>query len=160
MKLHLLIPSLVAVLAFVSPQLCAQVAPPTPVTPPASTAKKKPDTPLEKQMHRINKSMRALKKQINDPAQNASSLRLVAIIQDAAGAAAKLSPAKAEDYTGAEKDKFIANYQAGMKDFRDAVDKLADALKANDNAAAARDFKRLFSIEKEDHKQFRRPDKD
>jgi len=160
MKLSLVLPSLLIAVAFVAPPLCAQDSSAAPATPAPASAEKTPKTELEKQMDHISKSMRALKKQIKDPARNASSLVLLGAIHDAAIASTKLFPAKAEDFTGAEKDKFIAAYQAGMKDFADAVGKVADALRANDNVAAAADYKHLFSIEKQDHKQFRRPEKD
>lgn len=157
MKIRLLAPSLVAILALVSLPLGAQAPAPAPAGP---AAKGEPKTALEKQMDRINRAVKALRKQISDPARNASSLALLATVQDAAAAATKLSPAKADDYTGAEKAKFIADYQAGMKDFQAGVDKVAASLRADDNAAAAAGLKHLYSLERKDHKQFRRPEKD
>ena len=69
MKIRLLAPSLIAVLTLVSLPLAAQTAAPGPAAP---TAKGEPKTALEKQMDRIAKSMKTLRKQIGDPAQNAT----------------------------------------------------------------------------------------
>ena len=129
-------------------------------TPAAPAHGKKEHTPLEKQMSRIRKSMRALHSQIGDPAKNPSSIDLVATIHDAATTSLDLTPAKASDFTGVERDTFIAHYRSAMKDFIASVDSLTAALKANDNAAAEKIYKELPSEEKKDHKAFRRPEKD
>jgi hypothetical protein len=47
-----------------------------------------------------------------------------------------------------------------MKDLAAGLDKLEADLKANDNTAAAADYKQLGSIEGKNHKQFRRPEKE
>ena len=117
-------------------------------------------TDLEKQMDIVNKSARALRKQINDATQNDASLALVAKIHDAADAASKLTPKKAADLEGADKDKFMADFQAGMKEFIDHVDQLTAALKSGDNAGAAKVFQGLFALEKKDHKEFRKPEEE
>jgi len=149
-------------LAGVVPSLQAdepQLPPPAAQAAPTAPQPKKEDkTDLEKQMDVIGHTARALKKQINDATQNDASLQLVAKIRDAATASLKLVPVKAADLSGPDKDKFIADYQAGMRQFIDAVDTLAGALTAGDNAAAVKDFQRLFALERQDHKQFRKPE--
>jgi soluble cytochrome b562 len=114
-------------------------------------------TDLEKQMTIISKSVRTLRKQISDAAQNEASIALVAKIHDAAVASAKLTPKWAADQ--ADKDKFMADYQAGQKEFIEHVDQLTAALKANDNDGAAKILKDLLDLEKKDHKEFRKPEK-
>ena len=47
----------------------------------AQPKKDRPDTDIEKDMHKIGRAYRQLRKQVNDPAQNASSLELVAAIK-------------------------------------------------------------------------------
>jgi soluble cytochrome b562 len=159
MKIRFLLPLLSFVaLAGIVPALQADEPQSAPPGAPAPQPKKEEKTDLEKQMDVIGKSARALKKQINDSTQNDTSLELVAKIRSAATAALTLVPAKAADLSGPDKDKFIADYQAGMKQFIDAVDTLAGALTAGDNGAALKDFQRLFSLEKQDHKQFRKPE--
>lgn len=54
---------------------------------------------------------------------------------------------------------FEANFQKKMGEFIDTVDQLADALKAGDNAAAAKLTMQLDRLQDADHKDFRRPEK-
>ena len=145
---------LIASLAAVAPALHADTASPAAPAP----AKAETSTPLEIQMHRIGKSVKALKKLIGDPTKNAASLQLVAVIRDAANTSLTLVPKKAADLSGPARDKFVADYQAGMKQFIAGVDKLSEALAAGDNAAALKDLRDLFGIEKQDHKLFRKPE--
>jgi len=159
MKFRLPLLLLAATLAVAAATARADDATPAPTPPAAPTPPKHPHTPLEKQMSRLRKAMRSLKDQISDPAQNASSLELVATMHDAATTALDLVPAKASDFTGAERDAFIAHYQAAMKDFIATLDKLSAALTANNNDEAAQIYKTLPDEEKKDHKQFRRPEK-
>jgi hypothetical protein len=121
---------------------------------------KKDKTDLEKVMDQISKAAKALKKQINDPAQNASSLDLVATIRSGAEKALTLTPDKASDLPEADRPKFATSYRDAMKEFIASVDKLAAALKTNDNAAAASLFKASIDLERKDHRQYRRPEKD
>jgi len=152
-------------LAGVAPALRADAPPAPPAAAPAMApaapaipAAPEEKTDLEKQMDVIGKSARALKKQIKDSTQNDTSLELVAKIRAAATASLTLIPAKAADLSGPDRDKFIASYQAGLRQFIDGVDTLAGALTAGDNVAAFKDLSRLFTLEKQDHKQFRKPE--
>ena len=132
-----------------------QAVPPAPAAaaaPAAPKAAKEPETELAKRMERMSKAVKALRKQVGIPAQNAGSLALISVIL-------KLVPAKAADLQGPARDTFIADYQAGMKEFIKAVDVVASDLKAGNNAAAVKDFQRLGLLAKQDHKQFRRPEK-
>ncbi len=125
---------------------------------PAAPANKPKKTELAKDMDKINRAVRTLRKQINDASQNESSLALVATIHDAAVAADKETPAWTADQPQADQAKFVDDYHAKMKDFIGDVDKLTDALKAGDNAAAAKLFAGLGQDEKAGHKQFRKPE--
>jgi cytochrome c556 len=153
MKFHILFSSLSLLLAVATTTVRADPSPP-------AAPKQEEKTPLEKQMDRIRKSMRSLRSQIDDPAKNDSSLLFVATVHDAATTALNLTPAKADDFSGADRDLFIAHFQAAMKEFIAAVDRLTAALNANDNAEAAKIYKELPGLEKKDHKEFRRPEKD
>ena len=111
-------------------------------------------------MGAMGKAFRTLRRQVSDSTKNASSLELVATIRSAADAASKLTPAKAEDLPEADRPQFIADFQSGMKDLAAGLDKLEADLKANDNTAAAADYKDIGSIEGKNHKKFRRPEKE
>jgi len=114
-------------------------------------------TPLEKEMKTMNRAFKQLKKQAADASQNASSLALVAQMEKAADAAAKLVPEKAADLPEKDKAALTASYQAKMKDFSAALAKLEAAFKAGDNAGATKLLGELGNLERADHKEFRKP---
>lgn len=125
----------------------------------AQAAKKKAEeTELGRSMEKISGAWRKLRRQVADPASNASSLELVATIQAAAQKALTLTPARIEDVPAAEREKFAENYRKGMQGFHAQVEKLAEALKAGDNAAAQDLIKKIGDLQKEAHKAFKRPD--
>lgn len=150
MKLHLLLLSLL----LVAPAgLRLQAQDPKP----AAHHDDDDDTELGKKMHDLNGAFRKLKKQVADPAQNESSLALVATMRTNASAAAALEPAKKADVPAAEQAAFVAAYQKKMQETLTQLDALAAALKAGKNDEAAKLVDTLNNTEKEGHKEFRRP---
>ena len=127
--------------------------------PPGGGEKKEPETELGKHMDKIGGAFRALRRQIADATKNEDSLKRVATIKENAQAALKLEPAFKAKQPAGEQAKFVANYQAKMKDFLADVDKLEAALKANDNATAAKLCDALKADQDEGHKEFRPPQK-
>ena len=119
---------------------------------------KEPETELGKHMEKLNGAWRKLRKQVTDPASNASSLELVATIKAGMEQAVTLAPARAEDVPAADRAKYIESYRTKMKEFISLVDQLEAALKANDNPAADALVQKMGSTQREDHKEFRRPD--
>ena len=120
---------------------------------------KEPETELGTKMEKLNGAYRKLGRQINDASKNADSLAQVAIIKESATAALKLEPVKKKDLPAADQAKFVADFQAEMKTFLGLVDKLEAALKANDNAAAAKLVDELKTERNEDHKKFQKEKK-
>ena len=139
-------------------------APTFPTTAPAAApatgpaAEKK--TELEMRMDRMGKAFRKLKKQVADPAQNASSLELLSKMEDAAKEAIDLTPAKAEDLPEDQRPKFIEDFKAGIRALQDKFEKLRAALTEGRNDDAAKIVAEMADLEKKDHKEFRRPEKD
>jgi len=125
----------------------------------AQPKRDRPDTDIEKDMHKMSRAYRQLRKQVKDPAQNASSLELVATIRAGAVDARTHTPLRAADVPEADRAAFEAKFQRKMGEFIDAVDQLAAALKAGDNAGAARLTMQLDRLQDADHKDFRRPEK-
>ena len=119
-------------------------------------APKEPNTPLTDQMEKINGAYRKLGNLVKDPTKNADALAQVAIIKEAATAALKFEPAKKKDIPAADQAKFVADYQAKLKEFIATVDKLDAALKANDNAAATKLLDDMKTERNDDHKQFQK----
>jgi soluble cytochrome b562 len=115
---------------------------------------KEPGTPLSEQMEKIGGAYRKLGNLVKDPTKNADALAQVAIIKEAAAAAAKFEPAKKNDLPAADQAKFVADFQSELKVFTALVGKLEAALKANDNAAAQKLVDELKEQRNKDHKQF------
>src|SRR5580658_772613 len=159
-------PSLTWLLALpmLSPALSLAQAPaaPTPAAP--NVAPAAPDdekkTDLEMRMDRMGKALRKLKKQVADPAQNASSLELVATMQAAAKEALDFTPAKTADLPADQQAKFVDDFKAGINGMLDEFTKLSDALTAGKNDDAVKIVAEIDALEKKDHKEFRKPKKD
>jgi soluble cytochrome b562 len=113
---------------------------------------------MEGKMDTMGGAFRKLKRQVADATKNAESLQLLATIQTAANEAAKLIPAKAADLPAADRAKFEADYQAGMKKLIDGFGKLEVALKADKNDEAAKLVGEIGALQKAGHKEFKRPD--
>jgi hypothetical protein len=116
-------------------------------------------TELEMRMDRASKAFRKLRKQVADPAQNASSLDLVSKMAAAFKEAEDLTPEKAMDLPEADRPKFVSDYKAGIQAMEDEVSKLSDALTAGKNDVAASIVADMFAMEKKDHKEFKKPEK-
>jgi hypothetical protein len=165
MKLRPVLPGLIALLV-VAPLLRADDTP-APAAPPAAAPAAAPagapdddkKTEIEMRMDKVGKAFRKLRKQVADPTQNASSIDLVATMVANLKEAAGFTPEKAADLPEDQREKFVADYKAGLKDMEATLGKLSDALTANDNTAAAALVKQVFQTEKDDHKQFKKPDK-
>jgi hypothetical protein len=138
----------------------AAPAPAAPNAAPAATDDDEKKTDLEVRMDRMGKAFRKLRKQVADPAQNASSLELVATMQAAAKEAMDFTPAKAADLPADQQAKFVDDFKAGIKGMQDEFTKLSDALTAGKNDDAVKIVAEIADLEKKDHKEFRKPKKD
>ena len=117
------------------------------------------ETELEGKMDALNGAFRKLRRQVTEVARNAESLKLIAEIKAASEESAKLIPAKAADLPEGERAAFVSAYQAKMKEFFAKLDELETALKADQNEQAAKIVQALGAMQKEGHKQFKRPEK-
>lgn len=117
------------------------------VSVPVVNAADKDETELGNHMDKMGGAFRKLKKSVADASQNAESLKLVATIKAESEASTKLTPV----WKPENKEKF----QAKMKEFSSKVAKLESALKANDNATAAKIVDELGKAQKEGHTEFK-----
>lgn len=115
-----------------------------------------PETELGTKMDKMGSAFRALRRQVKDPAKNADSLAKLATIKENAAASLKLEPAKTATLPSAEQKKFVADYQAKMKEFIGLVDKLEAALKANNNAEAEKLLGAMADAQKKGHADFQK----
>ena len=112
-------------------------------------------TPLAKKMSAINTAFKAVGRQIDDAAQNAATLEQLTVIETNAKAALALEPEKKGQVPAAEQAKFVADYQAGIKQFLVTVDKMRAAIKAGKNTEAVTILDAMKDQQKEGHKEFR-----
>lgn len=118
----------------------------------------KEETELTKSMDTLNKSWRKLRKQAADPLQNASSLELLVEIKAAAKDNLKYTPDLARDIPADQRDKFIAGYQKKMKAVGAALERVEAAFQAGDNPAAVELIAKISALQKEGHKEYKRPE--
>jgi soluble cytochrome b562 len=137
------------------PVALAADTPPAAATQPAPDTEKKTD--LEMRMDRIGKAFRKLRKQVADPAQNASSLELLATMVAAAKEAVDFTPEKAQDLPADQRPKFEDDFKAGIKNLLEKFGQLQDALTAGKNDDAVKIVADIADFEKKEHKEFRKP---
>lgn len=114
------------------------------------------DTELGDKMDKMGSAFRTLRRQAADASKNADSLAKVAVIKENAIASAKLEPAMKSDKPAAEQAKFVAAYQAKMKEFVALAEKLEAAFKANNNAEAEKLIGQMADAQKAGHKEFQK----
>lgn len=114
-----------------------------------------PKTPLGKKMAAMNTAFKAVGRQIEDASKNANTLEQLAIIETNAKAALTMEPEKKGQVPAAGQAKFVADYQAGMKAMLATLDKLKAAVKAGNNADAAKLYDELRKEQRDGHREFR-----
>lgn len=115
-------------------------------------------TEIGEQMDRMNRAFRELRKQAADAGSNAASLELVATMRAAATEAVKHTPALAADLPEDKRPALTEGYREQMQKFIGVLDELAAAFKAGDNAAAADLVGRLRDVQKQGHREYKKPD--
>ncbi|PTY06351.1 hypothetical protein DB347_13050 [Opitutaceae bacterium EW11] len=114
-------------------------------------------TELGDRMDEMGDAFKALRRQIEDASKNPSSLEQVAILKKNATAALNLVPAKAADLPEADRPKFVSGYKTEMKKLLGHLDELEAALKAGDNAQAAKTLRAIGAEQKDAHREYRKP---
>lgn len=128
------------------------------LTPVSAAAADDKTTEIGEQMDRMNRAFRELRKQAADAGSNAASLELVATMRAAATAAVKHTPVLAADLPEAKRAAFTAGYREQMDKFIGVLDELAAAFKAGDNTAAAALVDRLRDVQRQSHREYKKPD--
>jgi len=116
---------------------------------------KAPETELGRNMDKMNGAMRTLRAQVSDASKNADSLVQVAIIKENATASLKLEPAMKAQIPAADQAKFVSGYRDQLQNTITLIGKLETALKANNNADAAKLLDEVGAAQKAGHKEFR-----
>jgi soluble cytochrome b562 len=113
-------------------------------------------TALGAKMEKIGGAWRKVKAQINDKSQNADTLAKLAIVKENLVAGAKEEPDLAKSKSGAEKEKFVADFRAKMKEETEKVDKIIVLVKAGNNEEAAKLVGTVDQDQKDAHKSFKK----
>ncbi len=116
------------------------------------------DTPLGKEMEKVSKALKLVNRNLADPAQKEANLAKLADVKASLEKAVDLEPAKAKDVPAGEKDKFIADYKASMKETLKSLETLKAAVEAGKADEAAKAMEKLNGEKKEGHKKFKKED--
>ncbi len=117
------------------------------------------DTPLAKEMKTVNKSLRTLKRQLDDASKKDDNLALIATAKKSVEASAKLEPAKTKDVPAGEKAAYLEKYKAQMKDLAKTFDDLEAAVKDGKTDDAKKLLEKLGDEKEKGHKDFNPDDK-
>lgn len=112
------------------------------------------DTALATEMKTVNKSLRTLKRQVEDASKKDDNLALIATSKKAIDASLKLEPAKTKDVSAGEKAGFVDKYKAQMTDLGKSFDELEAAVKAGKTDDAKKIFEKLSEQKEKGHKDF------
>jgi soluble cytochrome b562 len=112
-------------------------------------------TPLGLRMTAMNAALRQITAQVADPSKNASTLEQVAIFQTNATEAMTFKPEKLAEVAEGEQEKFVMDFQEGIKGLLVTVDSLKAAVEAGRNADAANIVEAMKAYQREKHPVFR-----
>jgi len=117
------------------------------------------DTPLAKAMKVVNKNIRTMKRQIDDPAKKDDNLALIAAAKKSLDECLKLEPAKTKDVPAGDKSAYLAKYKEQMNGVVKTFDDLEAAVKAGKTDDAKKIFEKLSDEKEKGHKDFNPDDK-
>ena len=112
------------------------------------------DTPLNKQMTAMNKSLRTLKRQISDTAKKDDNLALVGKMKANLAEAIKLEPTKTKDIPAAEKAAYLEKFKQELTELGKTYDQLEAAIKDGKTAEAKAIFDKISEQKEKGHKDF------
>ena len=116
------------------------------------------DTPLTKEMEKLNKAIKAVTRNIADAGQKDANLAKVAEAKAANAAGMKYEPAKTKDVPAAEKAKFVEGYKASMQEVGKNLDALKAAIEGGKTDEAKSILEKLNTEKKEGHKKYKAED--
>jgi soluble cytochrome b562 len=114
------------------------------------------ETPLGKEMEKINKAYKAIGKQADDAAKKDDTLAKIADMKKAAEATLTLEPEMTADIPAADKAKFLADYKAATEAFIKEIDVLKAAVEAGKADEAKKSIDTLKKMKGDGHKKFKK----
>lgn len=112
-------------------------------------------TPLGMRMTAMNGALRQITATVADPSKNASTLEQIAIFQSNATEAMTFKPEKLAEVAEGEQEKFVMDFQEGIKGLLVTVDSLKVAVEAGRNGDAAAIVEAMKAYQREKHPVFR-----
>jgi len=112
------------------------------------------DTPLAKEMKVVNKSIRTMKRQIDDASKKDDNLALIATAKKSLAECLKMEPAKTKDVPAGEKAAYLDKYKSEMKEVAKTFDDLEAAVKDGKTDDAKKIFEKLADEKEKGHKDF------
>ena len=116
-------------------------------------------TPLGERMEKMGGAWRLVKRNINDSSKNTETLEKLASIKQLMTESLKFEPALKKDKPAAEQAKFVADYQAKLKEEITKIDQISAALKAGKNEEAAKLVGVVDQDQKDAHKAYKKQSK-
>ncbi len=116
------------------------------------------DTPLGKEMDKLNKAIKAVNRAIADPAQKDANLAKLADAKASMEKALTLEPAMAKDVPAADKEKFLTDYKASMQEQLKTLEELRAAIADGKADDATKAMEKLVKGKKDGHKKFKKED--
>lgn len=113
-----------------------------------------PETPLRQQMKVIDDGLKKLRKDLQDPAKNADSLKRIAEMETAALFCKLETPPKSAKIPEAERAAFVTAYRKELVNVVRLMLDLETALLDGDNAKAQELRKKLHDAEDPGHEKF------
>ena len=122
------------------------------------------DTPLSKEMEKLNKALKSVKHNLAAAAEKDADLKKLAAASEAAvnaakaacEAAAKFEPAKTKDIPEADKAKFVSDFKVSIEEVGKNLDALKAAIEAGKTDDAKALLDKLNAGKKEGHKKFKK----
>lgn len=112
------------------------------------------DTPLMKEMEKIEHAMNFLRRSIKDETQDEKSLEQVVIAEQACLAAKLLTPKMAAHVPDGERKGFVTDFRKGVAALLGEWLQLETALLDGDRGAAQEAWKKLDKMEEQGHESF------
>lgn len=144
MKIRLLLVTLISALAVTSVGL---------------RAADEDQTELGAKMEKMGGAWRRIKAQVADASKNDDTLTKLGTMKQNLTAALQLEPETAQSKSGADKEKYVAEFHARIQKEIDRIDKITAAVKAGNNADAAKLVDEVDHDYKDAHKTYKKKKK-
>jgi hypothetical protein len=109
---------------------------------------------LESAMKQMERSYKALARQLDDPSKDEQSLRAISMLQAGAATSKGMVPHTIEEKPEAERPAALADYRKMMLEVLKISIELEEKLIAGDRAAAKSALEKLHEMEEEGHKKY------